>query len=449
MPSSRAGSVLIVFPHGIGDLIMATPALRALRRRKDVSRVAIAVQPLVWNSGVAHSLTSIDEVFQISNPWSVGAFDAGMARVRAEVAEIGSIASFDRTIYVLHRQPSGAPVHKLFLVAQELGVGLDGDTRYEAPITEEQERAALEWLAGKGWAPGQYAFVHTFSSDVRKNARAGELLAAARDRFGERLVTVARSLDPSARPLSFSSALLKHAGFIALVDSVFVHVADALGKDIDMHLTEPGIEAVNRPLHVERRRIIMGTFGERQRLLFRIDKAIRIARGLLVKTLRKTGIGRGIASDLVRRIHSVVFEPNGMAELARVRVGIVVAVLWLTIKEKQYIVKCPAVFVFESTGTVVKLAWAGLAQPAARPTVTDGRPILGLLRRRLATRPPDWTNILTWLSFDASAGTLVELGPLPGSEEHNRLALSTPLNSRRDLEEVVKRVCAAAHLKAI
>ena len=448
MPASSAESLLIVFPHGIGDLIMATPALRALRRSKDVSHVAIAVQPVAWNSGVAHSLTSVDEVFQISNPWSAGTFDAGMAQVRDEVAEIGSIASSDRTIYVLHRQPSGAPVHKVFLVAQELGVELDGDTRYEAPIPEGQERAALEWLAGKVWAPGQYAFVHTFSSDIRKNARAAELLATARERFGERLVTVGRSFDPSSRPLSFSSALLRHAGFVALVDSVFVHVADALGKDIDVHLTEPTIEAVNRPLHVERQRIIMGRFGERQRLLFRIEKAVRTARGRLGARLSKTGAGRGVSSELVRRTRSMVLGPDARANLSGAQAGTVIAVLWFRIKEQQYTLRCPVVFVFESTGAGLKFAWAGPAQPTALPTVAAGRPIPDLLRRRLATQRPDWKNILTWFSFDASAGRLVELGTGLSVEAYDRRMLSAPLRSRGHLEEVVKRVCAAGQKRA-
>ena len=249
-------NILIVFPHGIGDLIMATPALRALRSQHSDVRIGLAVHSRTWNSGQAQLNPNIDEVFLVHNPWFSKTKSDGESRLKADVDLIADKMDFDDLRWVTHSAASRLSAHKVAATAAELSVDIENDD-YDIFMTDDSKAEADRWLAEHGFDTGDYAFVHTHSSDRGKNIGKRQIIEKANRKFPNRVVAIDASTDITERPIDFWFELLRRSGYVGLVDSVFVHAADALGKAIDTHLTTTEIESVNRPLHAKRGEVVI------------------------------------------------------------------------------------------------------------------------------------------------------------------------------------------------
>lgn len=249
-------NILVVFPHGIGDLIMATPALRSLRAQHAEVRIGLAVHSRTWNSGQAQLNPNVDEVFLVHNPWFSKSKTTGDDRLKTEIDLIKETMDYGEVRWVTHGAASNLSTHKVTATAAELEVDLEDD-QYEIFITDESKARADLWLQENRFNTGEYAFVHTHSSDRGKNIARRQILEKAHTKFPNKVVSIDASTDITERPIDFWFEVMRRAGFSGLVDSVFVHAADALGKSIDIHLTTAEIESVNRPLHAEREEVVM------------------------------------------------------------------------------------------------------------------------------------------------------------------------------------------------
>jgi hypothetical protein len=264
--------ILIVFPHGIGDAVMATPAFRALRRKYADAQIDIAVQPLLSSSGFLNHCPYLNTIYTIHNPWCSANYEEGISIVREQVDQLVDLNQYDEVKWVYHHQEKQSKLHKVFLTAKELGVDIGDDTGYEVFLTDEQNMEAMSWLRTRNCSLGNYAFVHIFSSDLRKNISTMEARNLLPTFYQKQAVIVGESFDISEYPVNFAISLLKHAGFTLLVDSVFVHCSDALGKDIDIHITNQAIMETNHPLHIKAHKIIRKKFTKINSLKHRLQK---------------------------------------------------------------------------------------------------------------------------------------------------------------------------------
>jgi len=253
--------ILVVFPHGLGDAVMATPAFRSLRKQYPKASIDIAIQPITRNSRLLDRCPYFDNIHTISNPWHSRRYDQGMHIARMEVDKLVDFYGHQEVKWVYHRQDIQKRIHKAFLTAKELSVDLHGDTDYEVFVSKKEEEDALSWLKCRGYALGDYAFVHCDSSDLRKNISLGDAGRMLPADYKNRIVTVGQSFDVSEHSIGFAITLLRHAGFTLLVDSVFVHCADALRKDIDIHITNARLLEINRPLHINARQLVVKEFA--------------------------------------------------------------------------------------------------------------------------------------------------------------------------------------------
>lgn len=251
---------------------MATPAFRALRRKCPEATIDIAVQPLLRDSRLLDNYTYFNSIYSVHNPWHSKDYETGMDIVRKQIANIQELKEFQEIKWVMHKQDAQHKLHKVFLTAKELGVELDGDTVHEAYVTDEEENEALAWLKQNNYSIGDYAFIHANSSDIKKNISAKTFKEMMPERYHNKTLTIGESFDITRYPIGFSIALLKYSGFTALVDSVFVHCADAFHKDIDIYLTTLENHEVCHPLHIRTHKILQKEITKTSRAKYKINR---------------------------------------------------------------------------------------------------------------------------------------------------------------------------------
>lgn len=264
-------NILIVFPHGIGDAVMAIPSGPYA---KNIPRQGLIfpVQPGPRNSGLLDHCPYFDNIYTIHNPWQSANYEEGIDVVGKQIDQLVDFKQYQEVKWIYHRQDKQNRIHKVFLTAKELGVELEGNTDYEVFISKEEEVEALSWLRKHDYSLGNYAFIHAGSSDLRKNISSRALKDMIPERYQNKIVIIGESFDISQYPIGFAITLLRHAGFTPMVDSVFVHCSDALHKDINIHLTTSNSLQVKRSLHITAHRIIEREFTKSSMLKHRIQR---------------------------------------------------------------------------------------------------------------------------------------------------------------------------------
>ncbi len=342
-------NILVVFPHGIGDAVMATPAFRALRKKYPQARIDIAVQLVLRNSGLLNHCPYFDNIYTIHNPWYSVNYEEGMDVVQKQIDQLVDFNQYQEVKWVYHRQDKQDRIHAVFLTAKELEVELERDTDYEVFVSEEAEAEALSWLKQHGYSLGNYAFIHASSSDLKKNISSAAFKEMIPEHYQDKVVIVGESFDISEYPIGFAITLLKHAGFTSLVDSVFVHCSDALHKDIDIHLTTSDILELKRPLHITTHRIIEKEFTKSNILKHKIQRAYHRLRPKLKTKPRswhysmmfKTAKKRSIVNWVTQCLNILCESSQSLIYI----VGLAVKVI-----EHQYIITKPYVFYLKVDG---------------------------------------------------------------------------------------------------
>ena len=228
--------ILVIYPHGIGDVIMGTPAFRALRRNFPNAQIGIAVQSGAWHSGIVHKLSYFNDIYLVNNPHFSNNYDVGLNLLRKNVSEIAKLENYTDIRWVLHKQDKNQLLHKVDLTATELSVTLDNNNQYDFPIDEKSKSTALQLMDKLQLKKGKYAFLHTHSTDLVKNKLSRIILSTLPDIYKDNIFIINKSFDITNLSIEVSAVLMNHAGYIGIVDSAFLHIANALKKNIDILL---------------------------------------------------------------------------------------------------------------------------------------------------------------------------------------------------------------------
>jgi len=285
MPSWReARRILAVRLDAMGDVLMTTPALRALKALP--ARPHLALLTSASGAAVARLVPEVDEIFVWEAPWMKASKRAGAASDRAHVARLAA-AGFDAAvIFTVYSQspwpaalaahlagiplrlahgrenpyqllsdwlPEPEPEHcvrhevrrQLDLVAA-VGARTDED-RLSLRVPERVTRRVQQRLAGLALDPGRpWVLVHPgASAPSRRYPR--ELFAAVIDRLVARGWAAVEAVDPrdaeapighAAAPCFAPATLAELAALVSLASVVLAnnsgpaHVAAAMGTPV-------------------------------------------------------------------------------------------------------------------------------------------------------------------------------------------------------------------------
>ena len=252
MHDKGVSSVLILFWHGLGDVIMATPAFREFSKINPGCCIGIAVKRLVYDSGILDKCPYFRKIHIISDVWEGGSYRKGLKRCIREGKEIQRAYGYERVIRISQRPVWRYGIHKIHRTANELGIGPITDTKTEVYVSNEDRYDASCWLKEHWYQGKDYIFLHRKTELPRKDMPENVAEEFLKELPALPVIEVGKTYSIKRRPINFSFAILEKARYIITVDSVFLHAADALGKDITKayFTIRPGVVEEVKPLNV-------------------------------------------------------------------------------------------------------------------------------------------------------------------------------------------------------
>lgn len=241
--------ILIVYPHGLGDIILLTPTLFAMRDRE----VHVAVLKRFDGTEILDACPYATPHYILSDPWNECS--------RASCRMIGNAFghSIDAQPFWVWHNPHD---HKILYNFRALGANVCGadDMHTHVYITPQHQNDALEWIDGADLAGKPFVFIHADTGMPGKTNVGGKkdfnsVIASswAMNRWPDlrRSVVVGESFKKTSMPLPVQFAIMRHAGRRVLADSVFYHAAHAMDLCVDFAYfgRGKGVYERVRPLH--------------------------------------------------------------------------------------------------------------------------------------------------------------------------------------------------------
>jgi len=234
--------ILIVYPHGLGDHILLTPALRKYKQICSDTEISLASLQR-FGSKVEELLefTFVDEFLPIlPDPWeNVKSYDGYLDNIREldRSVKYEYLGKYDNIITLPLLRQAGFKMHKIFRAADELGIKFD---RIEELITEltfreDYAKKAMEYLSqyDKPWL-----ILHNKAGNPPKEFESDIIEKMMNEMFNQFTIfefgrkSCSRSIELPEDDMRFSKALIAYVDFICAIDSVVMHIAGAFRKNL-------------------------------------------------------------------------------------------------------------------------------------------------------------------------------------------------------------------------
>lgn len=233
--------ILIAYPHGLGDCILLTPALRELKRQGFF--VGVAMLERFESAKLFNGCPYVDELFYTKDAWNdFGSLDEGKVMVDNYCKELASKHCYDDYKFVWHPKNK----NKIISSAEILKVELS-DFYTEVFITNEDIEEAMRYFTEL-----PYGFIHTNTGVSSKDLPKGYGESWLRKNKGlDKFIEVGKDFKYNEISIGAQFVLMSGASSICVPDSVFYHAACAMRRKVDFAYFARGIgvyEAV-KPLH--------------------------------------------------------------------------------------------------------------------------------------------------------------------------------------------------------
>jgi len=236
--------VMVVYPHGLGDCILATPALRGLKARGDF--VGFAMQERFRSAELFRHNPNVDELFWTQDVWNdFPNLEEGKASIMKECSHNANMRGYDRVVWVWHPS-SGSKI-------------IENTMALEVPLEKESLVTDVyigpeDWKRADEITPEKpYGFVQTKTGVPAKDLPEGWGAAWLKEHHGlDRVVEVGKTFRHDEFNINVQFALMAKARAMCVPDSVFFHAACAMCKKIDLVYFAPGREWIYnrvRPIH--------------------------------------------------------------------------------------------------------------------------------------------------------------------------------------------------------
>lgn len=206
---------LVMYSHGLGDVIQLTPHLRYLYEHG--YEIDLMCRPQVRQTKLLDKCPYVKRLIDIYNPWKT---KDGLSRNLAKYDEIKH--KYDWHGKALHQNITGS---KIDFTATELKIPLVNKW-LEVFIPKEIEDKAINFVRSN--FPGGYIFIHTFPEEHKYHE--WDASSFIRNNLPAIPKVYNRIFD---QDINFAFVVAREAKYVVLSSSVFVHACDALGKTID------------------------------------------------------------------------------------------------------------------------------------------------------------------------------------------------------------------------
>jgi len=240
--------LLIVYPHGLGDCILLTPALKAYFKKYN-KKAALAIMERFKSAELLNSCPYISDILHTKDAWN----DFANSHIGFQVVfQTSTLAAkkkgIENVIMPMHQEPES----KILLNAQFLDVLDDNfDSHTEIYTTIEDIRKANEVV--KELVGGdEFGFIHSKTGLPVKDLPDNYGRNWLRESRGlNRFIEVGEEIKYDDFNINVQFEIMRQAKAVCLADSVFYHACGAIDKPVDFVYFGRGEGVYNRvkPVH--------------------------------------------------------------------------------------------------------------------------------------------------------------------------------------------------------
>lgn len=245
--------VLFVFWHGLGDNILATPAIKKYKLTTG-NYIGWAMLRRFKKAALFEKNPYIDQLHWISDAWNdFKSYKYGCKQVIKEGKAIKKTFGYDEMRVIDHKSSSK---HKIFRTADEMGITLEKDEVHTEVYYDPEE---LKPYYEKVDLPQEYVFFHGKTGVPSKDLPL-ELAKRWLKQHGINLPIISPDFTWDYRefPIAFAMDVMRKAKYIVVADSVMYHAAHAMDLYVDLAYFARGEEAwrVVHPLHSNKENVV-------------------------------------------------------------------------------------------------------------------------------------------------------------------------------------------------
>lgn len=252
--------VLIVYPHGLGDCILATPAIREYKKQTG-NFIGFATLERFRSAELFKHNPYVDEIVYTKDAWNdFPNFRVGKEAVETFCWEYAKEHKYDE-IKMIDHSPDGSKILDCFKILRR-GLPIEESSESdvlpyyhtEVYLTDEDREWAENTIKGIGGDSSQLGFIHSETGVPSKDLPRRYGIDWIAKKFG----SIPWFEAVKAQPITNAFALLKRATAICVTDSVYYHAAGAMDKDIDLAYFARGPQVYHRvkPLHKVKQNIV-------------------------------------------------------------------------------------------------------------------------------------------------------------------------------------------------
>ena len=251
--------ILILYPHGLGDCILLTPAIREFFMATE-NKVSIATLQRFKSATLFDNNPYVDQIFYTKDAWAdYPASHIGFQSLYSEWKQKAKDLGFHGFLMPMHSQPTS----KILLNCEFLGIRGAANYQPEVHTTPEDVEKANEIIQSV-CGDSLFGFVQTNTGVPQKDLPAHFGRNWLKGHKGlDRVIEIGTEFGPLEYNINVQFEIMRRASAVCLPDSVFYHACHAMGKDVDFAFFGRGKQVYDRvkPLHKVTENIVFDLKG--------------------------------------------------------------------------------------------------------------------------------------------------------------------------------------------
>tara|TARA_R110002051_G_scaffold164664_3_gene235607 strand:+ start:33 stop:812 length:780 start_codon:yes stop_codon:yes gene_type:complete len=222
--------ILVIYPHGLGDCVLLTPALREFYK-KTGQKVHIATLARFQSAQFFDNNPYVDKIYYTKDAWlDYPSSHVGFNAVYNDWKKIAKEEGFQGVVMPMHSEP----INKILLNFRFFGLAANDQYQTEFFSTPEDQQMAAAIVKDKvGDSP--FGFVQTSTGVPSKDLPPGfgrHWLQA--NKGVEKIIEIGQEIDQLEYNINVQFEILRLAAAVCIPDSVFYHACHAMNKEIDL-----------------------------------------------------------------------------------------------------------------------------------------------------------------------------------------------------------------------
>jgi len=222
-------SNLIIYPHGLGDCLMLTPAIREYYLTHRV-KPSVAILKRFKNTEIFKNNPFIDKIFYLNDPWhDYQNHMIGFQEVEKDGIKLAQQHGISKAIMLM--QPP--PRHKITINAEFMSVNLSSN-KIDI-FTNNNDKKIANDIIKSNVGNNKFGFIQTYTGAGKSKDLP--------DGFGEKwlkqnrnlnhFIEIGKTFKYDEYNINVQFEILRKANAVCIPDSVFYHACSGLDKNID------------------------------------------------------------------------------------------------------------------------------------------------------------------------------------------------------------------------